>query len=191
MRVIAFAIFLFSLLTAMGCASHHPHVAATQLSATPAPTHVAATTRPAATTLPAVQQLHAACSPPNAWSLKEVPPSYRAQRQVWFSPSGDTAYGVIYFPLPLPVGTDLAFRGFIAEMRKREGDARLLEKHKDESADALRFVAEMPQYQMYGKLVVRGMSGWVFFASTVVNHPVRPDELVQAESAREASRPLR
>lgn len=137
--------------------------------------------------VPAITDLHARCVPPEGWTPRPTPASSRAQQIVWFSPSGETTYGVIYIPLPLPLGEQLVLWGFLGEMRQREKQAVLREKSFDRAADALRFVAEMPTYTMHGKLVVHGTSSWVMFASTANGRPIEQDKFMEARKAREAT----
>ncbi len=164
-------IFLASLWLA-GCASTRPSV--TQ------PTPVGAIHE---------RDLRATCFPPAQWRTRPVAPDPQAKQQVWFSPTGDTAYGVVCISMPIPAGKELALQGFLSVMQQREGEVDLISKQHDRAAHALRFVAQMPDYEMRGKLVVQGFSGWVMFASTLRSRPVRCDELELAESAREATRP--
>jgi hypothetical protein len=139
-----------------------------------------------ATTAP-IADLHARPNPPAGWVLEDVPASERADKAVWFSPDKRTAYGVVYFTTFLPVNRQMALAGFLAEMEHREGGAKLLNKQLDDTADAMRFVAQMPTYTMYGKLMVDGRSGWIFFASTANDEPVVPNQLAAAERARDAT----
>jgi len=106
---------------------------------------------------------------------------------VWISPSGRTAYGVIYFSLPLPVGHDLVLWGFLNEMRKTEGEATLLSKEWDDKLPGLRFVAQGGRYVVRTNLSVHGFHGWACYAGTLRNDPIVPEELAEAEYARDAT----
>jgi hypothetical protein len=130
--------------------------------------------------------LRAIVTPPLGWVPDPLKQSARHRHQVWVSPTGDTAYGIIYFNLPLPCGDDLALWGFLQEMKKVEGEARLLSKQNDYSG--LRFVAEGGLYTIRAKLQVDGFHGWVIYAGTLRSRPVNPPELDIAQKARESTR---
>ena len=103
----------------------------------------------------------------------------------WLSPTGRTAYGVIHFSLPLPVGHELALWGFLREMRRSEGEAQLLSKGWDANSGLMRFVAQGGLYLVRSNLFVTGRQGWVCYAGTLKKEPIEPDELALAEIARE------
>lgn len=130
-----------------------------------------------------VPAIDARVTPPLDWKPDPLKTSDRHNHQVWISPDGGTAYGVIHFTLPLPVGEDLALRGFLAEMKKSEGEATLLSKNRD--GDRLRFVAEGGKYRIRGILLTRGFRGWAVYAGTLRSLPVAVDELALAVQARE------
>ena len=46
---------------------------------------------------------------PDGWTAEPLKKSGRHSHQIWLSPTGETAYGVIHFSLPLPVGPELGF----------------------------------------------------------------------------------
>jgi hypothetical protein len=108
--------------------------------------------------------------------------------QVWVSPTGDTALGVIRFNLPLPVGHEWALWGFLQNMRKSEGRADLIEKQWDDSVGALRFIAEGGRYRVRSILYVDGLRGWSVFAGTLTDRATNEAELSQATTARDAAR---
>jgi hypothetical protein len=82
-------------------------------------------------------------APPVGWKPDEPKTSSSHVHQAWISPSGNTAYGVIRFRMPWPVGADLALQhGFLPNMRKTEGEATLLSKEKDPKLPGIRFVVE-------------------------------------------------
>ena len=97
--------------------------------------------------------------------------------QVWLSPSGHTAYGVIHFSLPLPVGPDLALFGFLQNMKMHEGEANLISKNWDADLSCLRFVAEGGVYRVRVNLFVSGFEGWAIYAGTLRGFPINADEL--------------
>ena len=133
----------------------------------------------------AAPELDAWVCPPAGWRAEPIEKTGRHRQQVWVSPSGDTAYGVIHFSLPLPLGDDLSLWGFLREMKLQEGEATLLEKQRDPEKQALRFVAEGGRYRIRGIILTRGFGGWVFYAGTLRASTIRLDELEQAIQARE------
>jgi hypothetical protein len=129
-------------------------------------------------------ELDARVVPPLRWKTDPaVRNSDRHTQTVWVSPSGGTAYGVIHFALPLPVGEEIALRGFLAEMRKSEGEARLLSKNRE--GERLRFVAEGGKYRIRGILLTKAFQGWAVYAGTLRSTSLAVDELALAVQARE------
>jgi hypothetical protein len=128
----------------------------------------------------------AAVVPPVGWQKEPLKTSDRHKHQVWLSPSGNTAYGVIRFTMPLPVGPDLALRhGILPEMRRTEGEATLISSQRDDRLPGLRFVAEGGKYRLRTNLMTRGWKGWAVYAGTLRENDVNPAELELAELARE------
>lgn len=134
----------------------------------------------------AVDTVEAVCAPPAGWMMTPLEKIQGNYHQMWLSPSGHTAYGVIHIDLPLPVGQDFVLWVLMQHMREQQGWARLLSKERDEAG--LRFVAEDPRYIMRGNLRVRGWQAWVIYAGTNRNDPVEDAELKLAEEAREMTR---
>jgi hypothetical protein len=137
----------------------------------------------------AVTSVQAVCRPPVGWLIEPLKHSRRHNHQVWLSPSGKTAYGVIHIDLPLPVGPDVALWGFLREMRKQEGDALLDSQQNDPHLPGIRFVAEGGRYKMRGNLTVHGWDGWIIYAGTLRGRVDDATELRLAETAREHTRP--
>lgn len=135
----------------------------------------------------AVPAVRAICEPPEGWIAKPLEVERGRVQQTWVSPSGSTAYGVIAFRLPLPVGSDLALWGFLGEMRKQYNEGRLLSKKEDAALPGVRFMAEGGPYRLRTNLIVRGLSGWAVFAGTLRDRPENPAELELAERAREGT----
>lgn len=130
--------------------------------------------------------VEATVTPPAGWRAEPLKSSGKHNHQIWISPSGDTAYGVIRFKMPLPVGPDLALRlGILPEMRRTEGEARLISSQRDPDLPGLRFVAEGGLYRLRSNLITRGRRGWVVYAGTLREEEIVPDELALAELARE------
>ena len=110
------------------------------------------------------------------------------RHQVWISPGKATAYGVIVFKLPLPVGPSLALWGVLREMRRTEGQANLLDRHDDPVLRGIRFTAEGGRYTIRANLTTDGLRGWLVYAGTLRDHPIDAAELRLAERARDATR---
>ena len=128
-------------------------------------------------------ELDARVVPPRGWRTDLVETTDRHSQSVWVSPTGSAAFGVIHFNLPLPVGEEIALRGFLAEMKKSEGEASLLSKNRD--GDRLRFVAEGGKYRIRGILLTKGFQGWAVYAGTLRSRALAVDELALAVQARE------
>jgi hypothetical protein len=165
------AAFLF-LCLAVGCAQQRPRAA----------------TRPIAEPDFAseyVESVDAYAAIPTGWHPDPLKSSDAHQHQVWLSPSGQTAYGIIHFKLPLPVGHEFAFIGFLQNMRKTEGEANVVSKEWDPNIYALRFVVVGGLYTIRTNLFVRGLDGWAVYAGTLRNEKINSAELAIAEKARE------
>jgi hypothetical protein len=130
----------------------------------------------------------AVCVPPVGWKRQPLVSVVDHRDQVWLSPTGDTAYGVIHFSMPLPVGLNIALAGFLTHMRQDKGAATLLERHDDPSLPGIRFVAEDRVYVIRAILLVEGWEGWAVYAGTLRNGPINQPELDFAVSAREHTR---
>jgi hypothetical protein len=165
---------IFCLMLLVGCAANHgAHQA------------VGPTTRPGGQ---AVASVDAMCFPPAGWKAEPLKQSGRHSHQIWLSPTGQTAYGVIHFTLPLPVGTELVLRGFLREMQRTEGEAKLLDKQSDPALPGLRFEAQGGLYHLWGNLVVSGWEGWAVYAGSRTGQPIALPELELAAAARESTR---
>jgi hypothetical protein len=134
-----------------------------------------------------VEIIQAIVTPPVGWKQEPHKVTPRSEHDIWLSPTGDTAYGVLFIKLPLPVGANLTLDQFLKEMRKREGEANLLEKKDDPEIDGIRFVADGGIHKIRAKLLTRGFRAWVIYAGTLHGKPERSDELQLAERAREAT----
>jgi hypothetical protein len=132
-----------------------------------------------------LDELDARIAPPPGWKQDIRQDQTARGHRVWVSPSGKTAYGVIRFSLPLPVGYEPVLWVFMREMRRSEGEATLLERRWDPNHKLLRFVAQGGLYTMRTNLIVRGFNGWVVYAGTLTAYPVMDSELALAERARE------
>jgi hypothetical protein len=134
------------------------------------------------------QAVNAMVDPPIGWRADPLKSSGSHTHQTWVSPTGRTAYGVIHFSMPLPVGHNLALWGFLREMRRTEGEADLMSKQWDENSELLRFVAQGGLYVIRTNLSVSGTHGWACYAGTLKNQPIEQDELELAQIAREHTR---
>jgi hypothetical protein len=142
------------------------------------------------------ERVEAFVIPPQGWQLD--PPKINDERThlTWLSPTGDTAYGVVYFQLPLIAALvpsrrmvhERAVDGYIDAFRADAGDAELLEEAWDAQREAMRLVAEGGPYTVRSILTLRGRSGWSVYAGTLRDEPVNDPELAVAIRAREATR---
>jgi hypothetical protein len=132
-----------------------------------------------------LESVEAVCMPPEQWIAQPLKKSSRHTHQIWLSPTGRTAYGVIHFGLPVPVGHELVLWYFMKEMRRVQGEADLLSKQWDPNLRTLRFVASGGQYTIRTNLSVRAFDGWAVYAGTLREGPIEQNELDLAERARE------
>jgi hypothetical protein len=130
----------------------------------------------------------AVCDPPIGWIARPLRTGPNNVHQVWRSPTGDTAYGVIHFRMPLPVGQNLALSGFLGQMKKAEGVATLLDRQDDPNLPGIRFVAEGGLHTLRGNLIVNGWEGWAIYAGTKRGQPINQKEIDLAIAAREHTR---
>jgi len=126
--------------------------------------------------------------PPRGWRAAPLKTNERHTHQVWVSPTGDTAYGVIHFKMPLPVGVNFALYGFIRQMKQTEGDATLISQENDDKLPGMRFVAEGGIYRIRANLLVNGFEGWAIYAGTLRGRSTNDAELLLAQGAREQTR---
>jgi hypothetical protein len=132
--------------------------------------------------------LKAIICPPVGWKPEPPKVTSNHRHQIWLSKTGDTAYGIIYFGMPWPFGTNLVLGHFISEMKKSEGEATLLSQMDDDKLPGIRFEAEGGLYRIRCNLMVAGFHGWAVYAGTLRSRPVNPAELKLAEEAREQTR---
>lgn len=133
--------------------------------------------------------VEAMVAPPIGWQPDPVKKSGTHAHQVWISPSGKTAYGVIRMNLPLPfIGPDRVLRPFLDEMRRTEGQATLLSRQSDRRLPGIRFIAEGGEYKIYANLMTRGFRAWTVYAGTRRGAEEAPAELRAAEQARERTK---
>ena len=136
-----------------------------------------------------VPSLQANVAAPRGWLPSTQPTDGNARHIVWNSPTGDTAFGVIRFSLPFPVGHRGALWGYLNAMRRAEGEATVLDERWDASDPSLRFIVTGGKYTVANRMIVRGVVGWVFYAGTLRARGVNEAEFRQAAVARDASSP--
>jgi hypothetical protein len=130
----------------------------------------------------------AVCDAPAGWKSQPLVSAADHADQVWLSPTGATAYGVIHFVMPFPVGVDFALSAFLDHMRKDKGEATLLARQTDPTLPGIRFVAEDQTHVIHANLFVAGWEGWAVYAGTLRNAPINQEELDIAQVARENTR---
>ncbi|HSI36173.1 MAG: hypothetical protein ACAI43_22720 [Phycisphaerae bacterium] len=169
-----------------GCQSQYSNLPAYQA---PAPTTQTVAAQAALTAPKPNEAVEAVVAPPTGWTPAPIDKSTEHTHQTWISPSQKTAYGVIYFGLPLPMPANWLLGPFVNEMKKREGKADVVgTPFKDENLPGVRVVVETRQYKMRINLIVRGWSAWAIYAGTDMAHPEEPTELQQAERARDTTK---
>jgi hypothetical protein len=139
-----------------------------------------------------VPAVEAAAPVPQGWQAEPLKVQPRSKHQVWISPSGSTAFGVLnvqHFLMPL-ASDQRILEEFLKGMKQTEGEARLIQgpvKDGDLAGGlgGLRFVAEGGKYKVRGNLVSRGTRAWIVYAGTHRGQPYDPEELSRAEEARE------
>lgn len=136
-----------------------------------------------------MRAVEAQVDPPQGWIAQPLRSSPRHTHQIWLSPSGSTAYGIIRFELPLPVGPDIVLWYFMREMRREHGDAVLIDKRQDPVFDGIYFIADGGPYRIRTSLLTRGWRGWAIYSGTLRNKPINQEELEIAERAREYTVP--
>ncbi len=137
------------------------------------------------TSAQALSELGVIAEAPAGWTVRTVSQDARHTHLVWESPTGATAFGVIAFRMPWPVGHEAAFKyGFIASMRRAEGEANVLSKDWTDDRSELRADVEGGKFLVRMRFIVRGVRGWSIYAGTLRNQPINPDELTLAESSR-------
>jgi hypothetical protein len=155
-------------------------------------THHIASTQPATThpssDLHYVESVDAYAAVPEGWHPDPLKSSPTHTHQVWVSPTGRTAYGIIHFTMPLPVGHELAVWGFIENMKRSEGEATLISKYWDPNLSGMRFVVVGGLYMVRVNLFVDGTQGWAVYAGTLRKEKIEEDELSLAERARELTK---
>lgn len=154
------------------------------------PTFTAATAPARATTQPLSydEAVDARVCPPYGWHLDPPKVTDKHVHKTWVSPTGDSAYGVIMFKLPIPLTDELALWGFMQQMRKTEGEGILLEKQDDPKLPGVRFVAEGGPYKVRVNLTTHGLTGWAVYAGSLRARPENPTELDLAVAAREGTK---
>ncbi|MEL7237679.1 MAG: hypothetical protein AAGK78_02365 [Planctomycetota bacterium] len=138
-------------------------------------------------------RVEAFVTPPTGWEAEEEKMSGGHTHLVWLSPTGDTAYGVIYASAPFYVPATEMFHNIVLdrilkEMERDQGEANLLSKKWLGDRRIIRFEADGGLYHIRTNLQVRGRSVWCVYAGTFKGKLPREDELEIAVAAREATR---
>ena len=134
-------------------------------------------------------QVDALVTPPDGWNQDPIKSSDQHTHQVWKSPSGKTAFGIIHFSLPLPVPATWVLDPFLNEMKKSEGEANLIgQPLRDDALPGVRFTAEGGDYRMRINLICKGFRAWAVYAGTLRNQAEVPAELHLAEIARDQTK---
>jgi hypothetical protein len=131
----------------------------------------------------ALESVNAECWPPVGWQLTPMKSGLTYVHELWVSPTGDTAYGVIGIRLPFPFGPKLVLWRFMEEMKQSEGEGKLLSRR--ESGGKLIFEAEGGRYHLRGIVVAKGFSAWVVYAGALRGRPENAAELSLAYLARD------
>lgn len=157
-----------------------------------APAKTLPTTQAALLTEPQyVESVRATCRPPAGWSAEPLKKTKSSEHQIWISPSGDTAYGVLNVRhlLMALASNERILHEFLDGMLKTEGAADLLEKSPDPhiagGRGGIRFIARGGTYTVRANLTSTGRNAWVWYAGSQTGKPVREDELRVAEFARD------
>jgi hypothetical protein len=139
-----------------------------------------------------ISTVEAAAPVPLGWKAEALKVQPRSKHQVWISPSGSTAFGVLnvqHFLMPL-ASDRMVMEEFLKGMKQTEGEAKLLEGPKEDRSlgggiGGLRFVAEGGKYTVRANLVSRGTRAWIVYAGTERGKPFDLEELSRAEEARD------
>lgn len=174
------------LLLTVGCAHRGDESSSRPLTTQPTTTHVDVL-------LPATyyDAVRAECRPPVGWTLQPAEKQPDSEHQLWVSPTGSTAYGVIVVRHWLmPLASDERVLGeFLKNMKASDGRADLLSKAHDgtlaRGIGGIRFDVTGGKYTLRASLVSTGQRAWVVYAGTLNAQPVNPTELQVAESARD------
>lgn len=131
--------------------------------------------------------VNALVDPPDGWKPRPLIHDSRHTHEIWVSGSGDTAYGVIYFNLPLPVSAGFVLPFFMEAMRVSEGNAKLIDSYDDSALPGVRFIAEGGLYRIQVNLITEGFHGWAIYSGQLRSKPINFAESFKAEIAREGT----
>lgn len=136
-----------------------------------------------------IQAVNAVVKPPIGWELEPAKEQDGSVHYVWKSPTGKTAYGVIYFGMPLPVPTWMVYPNIIQKMKEHEGEANVINGPlKDDNLPGMRFTVDTGDYRMRTNLITKGFSGWMVYAGSLRNGDEVPAELELAEKSRDQTK---
>jgi hypothetical protein len=136
-----------------------------------------------------IEAVKAVVKPPAGWQLDPVKETDGSVHYAWKSPTGKTAFGVIYFGMPLPVPTWMVYPNILEKMKEHEGEANVVTGPlKDDNLPGMRFTVDTGDYRMRTNLITKGFSGWMVYAGTLRGDAEIPAELELAEKSREKTR---
>lgn len=131
------------------------------------------------------EDLHITARPPEGWIPSPIKLTAKTIHQIWISPTGSTAFGVIYAKLPLPVGPELALWGFMREMKKDQGEAELLDQEAVDHLNGVRFKARGKLYSIDAILYAEGWDCWIAYAGQYSDKQADAKEMAVAKLASE------
>jgi hypothetical protein len=135
-----------------------------------------------------IPQVDAVVAPPAGWRADSIIAESDNTHQVFVSPTGDTAYGIIHFKMPLPVPASWTYPSFLSNMKERAGEATVIvPAQKDDTLPGLRFTVDSGDYRMRINLICKGLRGWSVYAGSLRARPENVREIELAERARDAT----
>lgn len=127
--------------------------------------------------------------PPVGWVPDKLKQDDRYSHQVWKSPTGSTAYGIIHFGLPLPAPVSWVLPRYLDKMKESEGEAEVIgQPLQDDALPGIRFTVDCGDYRMRTNFICKGFGGWAVYVGTLRDRPEIPAEIELAERAREKTK---
>ena len=136
------------------------------------------------------ESVRSECRPPVGWSHKPAEAQSGSQHELWISPTGATAYGVIVVKhwLMALASNEKILAEFLKNMKASDGKAELVEKTADPELGGIggiRFVAIGQKYTLHANLMSSGNRVWIVYAGTANAMPINPAEYEIAKTARQ------
>ncbi|HEX8521337.1 MAG TPA: hypothetical protein VF669_03710 [Tepidisphaeraceae bacterium] len=121
---------------------------------------------------------------PRAWDQLSVKKTALFTDLQWRSPSKQTAVGVVFIkmPLPLPPATLIWFAK--QEYLKRGEEGKILGQWSDELGRQW-FEAENKKYHARGYVLTKGFEAWIVYSGYRTENPASADEIAVAKRAQE------